>query len=302
MRPDMSIMEAGEAWLAQVDRADSGLSDATREQYRGHFDRYVRGSQIQGLTLREVNNVATLEHFLQGVADANGSGASKSARTVLSAIITLAVRYGALPHNAVRDTRPAKNSTGKVSGHDTRRAFTREQRDHVLAIADTNERAKRLDVSDLIWFMAGTGVRLSEALSQRWDDVDLEKRTVYVRGTKTESSRRTLHLPDWLHERLTERAERFGQVGVVFHSPNTLDREKPRDKRNVTRVYRAVMDEAGFDWATSHTFRRTVASLIDGQGLPTVLAADQLGHADASMTARVYLGRRGSTEAAAGVL
>lgn len=63
-----------------------------------------------------------------------------------------------------------------------------------------------------------------------------------------------------------------------------------------------MLDEAGHSWATSHTFRRTVASLLDAAGMPIALAANQLGHSDAAMTARVYLGRKGDNSAAAGVL
>jgi integrase len=44
-------------------------------------------------------------------------------------------------------------------------------------------------------------------------------------------------------------------------------------------------------WAVPHTFRRTVATLLDQANLPIARIADQLGHSDVSMTARVYLGR-----------
>lgn len=40
-----------------------------------------------------------------------------------------------------------------------------------------------------------------------------------------------------------------------------------------------------------HTFRRTVATLLHEAGVPLVHIADQLGHADPTMTASVYLGR-----------
>lgn len=84
--------------------------------------------------------------------------------------------------------------------------------------------------------------------------------------------------------------------------PPAADRGKPRDERNVPRTIRGVLDQAGYPWATSHTFRRTVAPLLDEAGQPTALAANQLGHTDPSMTARVYLGRKGTTSAAAAIL
>jgi integrase len=312
LRSGMTVAEAGERWLTRVERADSGLSVSTQRQYREAFVRHVQGSELARLTLERANSVPVLRAYLEDVADNHGTGSGKTARSVVSSILRWAVEDGALSANAMRDVRPVKGDPARKAdresgrplreARDTGRALTREQRDHVLRVADEYQRARLLDVSDLVWFMAGTGVRISEALAQQWSDVDLVAGAVLVRGTKTESSVRRIALPGWLVERLRERAEQRGMVGLVFPSPGTPDPTKPRDRRNVARVFRAVLDEAGFEWATPHTLRRTVASLIDAAGLPIALAADVLGHADAAMTARVYLGRRGDTSAAAAVL
>lgn len=122
-----------------------------------------------------------------------------------------------------------------------------------------------------------------------------------MRGTKTDASRRTLSLPKWLVETLHIRLERDGvrDSRLLFPSPRTGGL---RDRRYAARAMRALLDGAGLPWATPHSLRRTVASLIDEAGLPIALAANQLGHADPSMTARIYLGRKGDTERAAGVL
>jgi integrase len=302
LRADMALVEAGEAWLSQVERPDSNLSDNTRRQYGDAFNRYVRGSRITGLTLREANRVSVLEKYLQGVADEHGTGAAKTARSVVSNIIGLAVRYKVLDHNAMRDVRPAKAVVVRPTQRDTTKALTRDERQRVLDVAADHPAAIATDVADLVWFMAGTGVRISEALGQRWADVDLETGTVFVRGTKSHASQRLLSLPAWLAERLAQRAQSVSTSGLLFPSPGTDDSGKVRDRRNVARVIRQVLDEAGFPWATPHTFRRTVATLLDEAGLPIALAANQLGHSDPSMTARVYLGRKGSTAAAAAVL
>ena len=52
-----------------------------------------------------------------------------------------------------------------------------------------------------------------------------------------------------------------------------------------------MLAEAGYPWARSHTFRRTVASILSDSGRPQQRIADQLGHADPHTTASVYLGR-----------
>ena len=42
---------------------------------------------------------------------------------------------------------------------------------------------------------------------------------------------------------------------------------------------------------TSHSFRKTVATLIDDEGLSARSGADQLGHAKVSMTQDKYMSR-----------
>jgi integrase len=59
--------------------------------------------------------------------------------------------------------------------------------------------------------------------------------------------------------------------------------------------------DLGAGW-TSHTFRRTVATLMDQSGLSARAAADQLGHSHPSLTQDVYYGRRIASTGAAEVL
>jgi integrase len=54
---------------------------------------------------------------------------------------------------------------------------------------------------------------------------------------------------------------------------------------------------------TSHYFRKTtVATLMDEAGLSARSAADQLGHAEPSLTADIYMGRKKRAPGAAEVL
>ena len=60
----------------------------------------------------------------------------------------------------------------------------------------------------------------------------------------------------------------------------------------------ALVDAAGevvatdvLAWITSHSFRKTVATMLDDAGMSPRVVADQLGHARPSMTQDVYMGR-----------
>lgn len=75
-----------------------------------------------------------------------------------------------------------------------------------------------------------------------------------------------------------------------------------RDPSNTQADLRDALERAGFGWATPHTLRKTVTTLMDQAGLSARAAADQLGHAKASMTQDVYIGRRIAVTGAAEVL
>lgn len=311
-RPDMTVGAAVEKWLADV-MPDRRLSETSRALYVGNARRYITGSQLEHLTLAEANRVATLEGWLRRIVNGHGKGAAKGARSVLSHVLATAVRYDALPSSAMRDTKTPTAATPKTANRDADRAFTPAERDHLLAVADTHPAAIKYDVVDLLHFLAGTGVRITEALAVRWDDVDLATGELHVRGTKTEFADRHLHMPGWLTERLSARLEGLraqdrdsGVVGlagrgVVFHSPGTADRDKPRNRDNAIKKIRTVMDAAGMPWATSHTFRHTVITRIVEAGHDIGMAADQAGHSDLRTTT-AYIGRKRSTAALRDVL
>ncbi len=133
-------------------------------------------------------------------------------------------------------------------------------------------------------------LQISEARALRWSDLDLAAGSVVVKGTKTERAYRRLNLSHWLAERLRARADRQGTEGLVFASPALADPEARWEQSNRANALAAVIRAAGYPWATPHTFRHTLASLLHEQGVPMARIADWLGHRDIAVTAR-YLGR-----------
>ena len=64
-----------------------------------------------------------------------------------------------------------------------------------------------------------------------------------------------------------------------------------RDPNNFGKQWRTVRDDLGVPEVTTHSFRKTVATLIDDEGLSARVGADQLGHARVSMTQDRYMAR-----------
>jgi integrase len=68
-----------------------------------------------------------------------------------------------------------------------------------------------------------------------------------------------------------------------------------RDPDNFAKQWRKVRADLGVPEVTSHSIRKTLATLIDELGLSARVGADQLGHAKVSMTQDKYMTAAGCT-------
>jgi integrase len=152
--------------------------------------------------------------------------------------------------------------------------------------------------------LIATGLRRSELLGLRWVDYDGEACTVTVTGkvirvageglrrvdeTKSAAGRRTVPLPRFAVEMLRKRRglPYLGEQTVIFPSTaGTL-----RDPNNFGKEWRTARKELGVPEVTTHSFRKTVATLIDDEGLSARIGADHLGHSNVSMTQDRYMTR-----------
>ncbi len=296
-RPTTTLATAAEHWLLEVEeRVRRGTRSPTtldvyRRAYRVHVEPGVGSLRVAELT------AGRLDRFLSEVHVNHGHAIAKMCRTVLSGVCGLLVRRDALRHNPVRDVGPLER--GRLT---PTRALTPADARAWLAHLDASAYARRKDLPDLVRLLMGTGMRLGEALAVAWEDVDLERGVVAVewtvvrvvaRGlvrktTKSANSDRTLVLPTWCVDMLRRRLGASTGTGPVFPS----EVGGWRDRNNVSRDIRTVRAGSPVEWFVSHTARRTVATVLDGQGLSARSIADQLGHARVSMTQDVYMGRR----------
>ena len=152
--------------------------------------------------------------------------------------------------------------------------------------------------------LIATGLRRSELLGLRWSDIDTDAATVTINGKlvripgeglkwlpdpKSDAGRRTLSLPRFAMEMLSARRKvpYFGEQAMIF--PSTAGTW--RDPNNFGKQWRTAREALGVPEVTTHSFRKTVADLIDAEGLSARVGADQLGHSHVSMTQDKYLSR-----------
>jgi integrase len=278
----------------------------THEQYRQHVKLYLA-------PLLGHHRLAKLEpqHVRAFIKEKLEAGLNpKTIRlslVVLGRALGQAVRDGLIARNVVKlvDLPRVQRFEGKTLSPEQAR---------LLLDAAQGERLEALYIAAL-----ALGLRMGEALGLRWQDVDLDRRTLTVnrilerigrgrRGNKllpgsklllvepkTDRSRRTVNLPDaavralkahrvrQLQERLAAGSAWHDQ-GLVF--PTT--KGTPCEPRDLHVRFKRLLVKAGLPDIRFHDLRHSAASLMLAQGIPLRSIQDILGHGSIAMTANLY--------------
>jgi integrase len=292
-----------ERWIDEI-TAEERLKPQTIHRYQTSLRTAILPA-LGNLRIREAG-VGRLDKFLRGIA-ADRPSAAKGAKVVLGQMFALAVRHGAIASNPVRDTsrlrKPRRKPVALTDEHlQTVRTAIRQWQQPIPGKPGPRHTG---DLADIIDLMLATGARIGEILALRWEDLDLaaERPTlticgtlVYVKGkglfrqewTKTDAGYRMLVLPRFAVGMLLARKL------VAADNPNDAIFASRRgtwlSPNNVRRQWRQARAEADLEWVTPHTFRKTVATLID-QEADTKSAAAQLGHASEEVTDTYYIAK-----------
>lgn len=295
---DSTVATIVTQWLGEID--DSDLAVSTKRVYRQMANKHLSKGTLPKTPLDQLT-VAAVSTFLRGVAKQSGPGAAKTVRACLRGTLDLAVEQDLIASNPVRlvsHRKPAGARKGAAPDRDTRRGLTTAERSLLLAYTDDDEWAKSHDLPDLIAFLAGTGVRIGEACAVRWSCLDLDAGTVLIDSTVVRVPKaglaiqpftktggdRLLYLSAELVKRLAAR-QRLHEV--VFPSPLL----KLRDVSNTEHALKKLFRAAGYPWMTSHTFRKTVATIMDEKGFTGREVANQFGHRRVSTSQDYYFDR-----------
>lgn len=168
----------------------------------------------------------------------------------------------------------------------------------------------------LIILLQFSRLRIGEALGLQWSDIDFNRESISIerrikreevehKATKTElvlappktaNSTRVIPLPEKVFKALkkmkkyqvTEKENSFGlykNLNFVFATPIGT----PVDSRNELRRFKNFLNLIKFRTDISfHTLRHSYASLLLENGTNVVIVSELLGHADVTITLKVY--------------
>jgi integrase len=151
-------------------------------------------------------------------------------------------------------------------------------------------------------------LRVSEALTITWADIDFETKVISVPGTKTEASRDTVPLLPALERELRTHRIKQADKGLSFIKADVLVFQtrtgKSPGRRNVLRAVQTAAGAAGLDPEGTqplglHDLRHSAAGLAFA-ALPLNEVSRLLRHANPRVTSTIYGGLSDDAAAAIG--
>ncbi|WP_165399972.1 tyrosine-type recombinase/integrase [Xylanimonas ulmi] len=301
--PETRMNVVFDQWVAEK-HAEAQVVPQSMEKYVGVLDRDLRPA-LGALRVREVTPVA-VNRVLMALTKARKYATARQCRNVMQQVMMLCVRYGAAPHNPVRDAMtvrtPKRGEVRTIPLEDIallRKAVRAwEDRPAIRGLRNVSMLPQIVDT------MLGTGLRIGECLALREEDLDLDAEvpTLTVEGTvvraggkllrqpmpKSDSSRRTISLPNFVVVALREALDLGldgGPDGLVFPTSTA----RPRSPSNVRTQLKHAQQGTGLD-IRPHDFRRTVGTMV-ANTTSIASASAQLGHAGEATTRLHYVKR-----------
>lgn len=252
--------------------------------YRVKLEKYIlpRFGQADISVIRPID----VQNFLNDYSDLS-EDMLDTFRMILRSIFDSAI------DNDLCYKNPAKNAKIRSNyQQEKRRVYSREQADKLFRYA--------LETGQLdIMLLLKTGVRRSELLALKWEDIDFENDCVFVRAavtpsvhetveskTKSESGTRCIPVSkDFIDILRAVQEEGYiipGATSNTFQSPTTY-----------AKRYREAMQEASdnldIPTLTPHELRHTYGTLLREAGADIYTIQKVMGHADISITSKIYV-------------
>ena len=189
----------------------------------------------------------------------------------LRSFFRFAVNREWLPKSPVSsDLKPPTGSHRLVN----KAPFTDEQLDDIIKACDHledrrwgNSHGSGLwtgeDLKDFIWVMLYTGLRISDVVL--FDMERLHGNQVFLHAKKNGGDVFT-YIPDWLRDRLNERAKEYGTRPFLIGGTKRLDTVIDTWRRRLGKVFELA--DVGDERATPHRFRHTFARILLQRGVP----------------------------------
>lgn len=241
------------------------------------FNRFVGNIKLRDIDRPMIDRY--IRYRRSQISNRNNMNISKSTINLelrhLKAIFNTAVNWNIIELNPLKGLRMLR-----VSGSSRPKYLEAEEVEQVIKVFQGT------DFENIVLFYLWTGVRLREALTLTWDDIDSDKGEITLRASNSKSERYRylgFNQDSKLGKMLGSLKRR--KDNKVFGPFSNNGRELPQWKADtVSKKISKTCSSIGLDWASCHNFRHTFASHLAMEGVPLNTIKELLGHSSIKTT------------------
>jgi integrase/recombinase XerD len=279
-------MDAVRAFLDHL-TVERGSSANTLSSYRRDLRRYVDYLDAAGISDLDKVGANTVSSFLAALREGSETHPPLSASSAARAVVAVrglhrfAYADGQVTADVAREVKPP------TPPRRLPKAISVEDVERLLAAADFDQTPLSIRDRALLEVLYGSGARISEAIGLDVDDVDLEQRTVLLRGKG--GKQRLVPLGSYAAKALSaylvrvrpELVRRGRGTPKIFLNA----RGGPLSRQSAWTVLRSSAEKAGLEPDISpHTLRHSYATHLMEGGADVRVVQELLGHASVTTT------------------
>lgn len=213
----------------------------------------------------------------QWLADKSALGLAPATVIKIKAIFGRSFELGARWGVPGCERNPTRGVQSKPLNNARERFLSTEETKRLLAAA---AKSRNPELASVVGLLLLTGMRVSELLSARWENVKIDRRSLFIPTSKTGRSR---HVP--LAQAAVDIIERLPHVeGAVFLFPSPKDPTK--HLTTIKHGWQTARDTADLPGLRIHDLRHSAASFMVNSGVDLLAVGKVLGHANVASSAR----------------
>ena len=273
--------------------------ETSKINFKDFSERWLRDHAWTNLS-PEILQRYYLDKLDNGRRDGKGGLSRRTVKhhhRLLHVIFASAVKWRVLPRNPADSVDPPQFQRKEMNTFDQK------------GLETFLDNLKDTEYYPVFYTLLFTGMRRSEALALRWQDIDLDfgrlsierslhhlnDRTFHFLPPKTEKSRRLVALPPSLamllrQHRDNQRAMRLTMGAAVSNNDLVFAHVdgKPLLPHSISQAWSRLAKRAGYPEVRLHDARHSPASLMLAQGVHPKVVSERLGHNSVSLTLDVY--------------